>query len=292
VKGDPVRPVLTVPSSLVIRDSTSVTPRSDREQLAAALRMVETAQAHLTHQDALASLVRMAQGGRTVDEVVGAFTSCLSWLKIRRCFLALRADMCGDLQDMPTELFGPTAEAGGDDSGESTPRAATSSPLRLVLDYRDGTVHPVPPGTFPVHHLLPDELSGELTKGLLVVTALVAGDREYGHLLLERGRSEIAFEETVHADLTRALDSLFSRRALEAHAANLEIAVARRTEELGRRTEELARRTEELQSEVATRQRAEGQLHLANAELTQMAMRDGLTGIANRSAFERHLSHH
>ena len=38
--------------------------------------------------------------------------------------------------------------------------------------------------------------------------------------------------------------------------------------------------------------RAEQQLQVANSELRQTAMRDGLTGIANRAAFELHLAHH
>ena len=81
---------IAVPSRLVVRDSTSTRPRSDQEQLTDALRMVETARAYLGRKDASEGLARAMQAARTLTEVIEAFTSCLSWIKLRRCFVAIR----------------------------------------------------------------------------------------------------------------------------------------------------------------------------------------------------------
>src|SRR6185312_12112997 len=62
-------------------------------------------------------------------------------------------------------------------------------------------------------------------------------------------------------DLSRALDTIFSTEELQQHANRLESLVDQRTQ----------------------------QLQLANAELQRSVIRDGLTGIANRTAFEQQL---
>ncbi|NLT55932.1 MAG: diguanylate cyclase [Actinomycetales bacterium] len=293
IAGDPARPTVVVPSRLVVRDSTSISARSDREQLGTALHMVETARAHLAHRDASANLARTTLASRTLDDVIEALASSLNWLKLRRCFVAVRSDLCGDLRDVPTDLFTEPAPetaaereggqvgrqvAGSADGEQSTRQPRSSTPVRLLLDYRDGVTHPPPAEPFPSHQLLPDPLQGQLSEGLLLVFALVLGHREFGYLLMERHPSPLTFNETLHADLARALDAVFKQRVLEAHAASLEDTVARRTREL--------------QAEIMVRQRAERQLQLANDELRQVAMRDGLTGIANRAAFDQHLGHH
>jgi len=63
------------------------------------------------------------------------------------------------------------------------------------------------------------------------------------------------------------------------------------------RTDELLRINESLQEQIAERVRAEEHLKLAqeklretNRQLTETAVKDGLTGIANRRAFDNHLN--
>ncbi len=255
---------VVLPSTLVIRDSTSLVPRPDREQLAEALRMVGTAQSHVAHRAAAEELTRSTLSAQTLDDVIEAFASGLRWLKLRRCFITVRSDLCGDLDSVPVDLFTDQP----DSTSQPAPQAET---VRLLLDYRHGVIHPPAPEPFPAHHLLPDTLADQLLEGLLVVCSLIVGEREYGHLLIEREASERAVVEGRHVDLARALDAVFSRRALEAYAAGLA-----RTVDL--RTAELRRRTEELQA--------------SHAELRRLAMRDGLTGIANRSSLQEHLTHY
>ncbi len=266
IAGDaPPASTAIVPSTLVIRDSTSVAPRSERDQLAAALRMVETARAHMAQQDAAAGMVRSTQSSQTLDDVIEAMGSCVSWLKLRRCFVAVRADLCGDVRCLPADLL-----TGSDDE---KPSAQTDQMpvLRLLLDFHDGSVHPPPPDPYPAHRLLPEQLRDQLADGVLIALPLVVGEREYGYLLLERHHSRLAFHETLHVDLARALDTVFHRRALE---------------------ETVARRTTQLRAEITIRRQAERRLQSANTELQLMAFQDGLTGIANRAAFEQHLSRH
>jgi diguanylate cyclase (GGDEF)-like protein len=68
--------------------------------------------------------------------------------------------------------------------------------------------------------------------------------------------------EALRNDLPRTIDTVLTTQELQDHAAQLERLVAERTAELGR----------------------------ANAELRRSAMRDGLTGLANRTAFQEFLA--
>src|SRR5690349_12401055 len=76
--------------------------------------------------------------------------------------------------------------------------------------------------------------------------------------------------EALRLDVGKALKSALDTRDLQVHSARLE--------------ETVARRTRELQEEVRIRRSAEQRLQAANAELYRLAMQDGLSGIANRSA--------
>lgn len=307
--GTGERSAIVVPSRLIVRASTSTGPRAAEEQLEIALGTVAAAQASIDRQQASESLTRATLTSQTLDQVLAALVSCLSWLRIRRCFVAVRADLCGELAEMPidwpaeavddADRAGGGSSAGGDGGDDGLAGAGKTPAVRLLLDYRDGTLNAPSALPYPAHRLLPDDLQGELRHGLLSVFALVRDSREFGFMILERSPTARAFNETLNVNLSSALDAVLSRRALQAYAARLETTVGRRTDELRRRTEELSRqarelaiRTEELQAEIGTRQRAEQQLQVANDELRQAAMRDGLTGIANRAAFEQHLRHH
>ncbi|GAB7191532.1 hypothetical protein NUM3379_22400 [Kineococcus sp. NUM-3379] len=109
-------------------------------------------------------------------------------------------------------------------------------------------------GPFPVAELLPPALRGELRRGCLVVQPLSVRGREIGYVLYDEPELREHTAEVLRMDLSTRLDTIARRHELEA-------AVARRTEEL----------------------------RLANAELRRSLHLDGLTGIANRVAFDEHL---
>jgi diguanylate cyclase (GGDEF)-like protein len=150
--------------------------------------------------------------------------------------------------------------------------------VRLVMDHHSGVAHEPPPGRFPAADLLPPAREDELNRGMLVLQPLNVMDRQLGYLLYEQMTGSVRVNEAIRTDLSRTLDAIFSTQRLQDHAATLERLVARRTSEL--------------EAEVATRSRAEQDLQRVNAELQRSLMLDGPTGIANRSAFTRHLDRH
>jgi len=132
---------------------------------------------------------------------------------------------------------------------------------RLVLRYPAGHHEPADQAPFPRHQLLPESLFAELEDGVLLLQALSVAGRERGHLLYEPLADSPLLTEAVRIDLPRAVDTVLSSQEMADHAAMLERVVAERTSELER----------------------------ANAELQRSVLRDGLTGIANRVAFEQAL---
>jgi len=126
---------------------------------------------------------------------------------------------------------------------------------------------------YPAAQLLPDSLAHELASGHLFVYPLCCADGEYGLILFEAPRDWDLDHEGFSGALSAALHQQHQRAALEAHASELEAKVQRRTEQLER--------------EVDVRRRAEQALDAANQELRRLAFVDGLTGIANRAAFQQ-----
>ncbi|NLT56484.1 MAG: diguanylate cyclase [Actinomycetales bacterium] len=245
---------LVVPSRLVIRGFTYPSGASLADRLATVTDMAQEACDQLAVQDAVLGLSRHIHHCATLDEVVEVLVTQFDELGINRCFVALRED---------------AAQPSVDDHEVA---------VRLVLDYRDGRLHTPLPGPFPARLLLPVELHGELAVGALMMQPLSVAGQEFGYLLFERVGGHVKASEALHQDLSLTLEALFITDQLRNQAARLEALVSRRTREL--------------ESEVATRQRAEAELKLANDELHRLLMRDGLTRIANRSAFQRHLEHH
>ena len=134
-------------------------------------------------------------------------------------------------------------------------------PTRLVLSHRNGISEQVDHESFPRHELLPLALRGELEHGILLLQALSVGGRERGFVLFEPVADSSGLTESLRIDVPRALDTVLGAQELTDRAAMLERLVAQRTQELER----------------------------ANAELRTSAMRDGLTGLANRMAFQQYL---
>jgi len=144
----------------------------------------------------------------------------------------------------------------------ATHPTAADNPTRLVLSYRDGVTDPAATEVFPRHELLPPDLADELSSGVLLLQPLSIAGRERGYLLYEpMADASSLLTEALRIDLPRTVDTVLSSQELQDHAATLERLVARRTQ----------------------------QLEQANVELQRSVMRDGLTGIANRIAFQQYL---
>jgi diguanylate cyclase (GGDEF)-like protein len=172
-------------------------------------------------------------------------------------------DVSGALEPCLSRLGVPRCFLGIDNApavnGGTQP--GTDPPSRLILSYRDGAAEAVTGEVFPRHELLPAALRPELDRGVLLLQALSIGGRERGYLLFEPVPQSYLLTEALRIDLPRTIDTLLSSQEMKDHAAQLEDVVALRTQEL-----------EE-----------------ANAELRGFVMRDGLTGIANRIAFQQYL---
>ena len=255
IEGRSHQQAVVVPSRLVVRGSTSPAEPSVETMTEMALR----AETHLTELSAISSLSRALANGRTLEDLLSALAECLSWLGVDRFFVV---------------VYVPDAAAGADGAAEVEEEVHA----RLVFDYRHGQVHPASAGTFPTHRILPDELLPELDEGLLAMQPLEMAGQEIGYMLFDRTRGTITTSEIFQVNISRTLDAVLSALQLADHAANLEGLVERRTREL--------------EVEVRTRRAAEQQLQHANAELQKQAMVDGLTGIANRTAFQQHLERH
>jgi len=127
-------------------------------------------------------------------------------------------------------------------------------------------------GPFPSATLLPDDLAGELRCGSLVLQSLAVSGEELGYVLFEQAVFDGMTAEVLRLDLSRTLDGIARNQQLADHAEDLERLVAERTRQL--------------EHEVVVRRRAEADLTALNAELRASLHLDGLTGIANRVAFD------
>ena len=150
----------------------------------------------------------------------------------------------------------------------------------LALSYHDGRFDDVDAEQpFDLTDLLPGHLAEQLVTGTLSAQPLAVDGDELGYLLIDQAmRPEDFAGDVLRTDLSRALHGIRGTQLLTRHAEELEGLVARRTEELER--------------EVATRRRAEEALSALNTDLRASLHRDGLTGIANRAAFDDALTMH
>jgi diguanylate cyclase (GGDEF)-like protein len=140
---------------------------------------------------------------------------------------------------------------------------------RLGLAHPRRSLDELDLATFPVVDVLPPELADELSRGTLLAQSLTVPSHELGYVLYEQAPLHDHTTEVLRLDLSRALNGISRHLELEGV---------------------VTRRTEQLRSEIAVRQRTEAALHVANAELRRSLHRDGLTGIANRIAFDTHLA--
>lgn len=251
---------VVVPSRLIIRGSTAPVGSEPFRDVEEAVRIAIADKEQLAAQDASIALSDALNYCWTVEQVVEVIASHLHRLGVARCFLALH-----ERRHDATDAAGTAA------------RVVTEE-ARIVLAYRNGERITPPPHPVPSHRLLPPELARELDDGMLVLQPLAVLDRPLGYLLFDQTTGSARVTSLMRTELSRAIDAVLTTRDLKAHAHMLEQVVDRRTREL--------------QAEVVTRQRAERELQRANAVLQRSAMLDGLTQIANRTAFDEQLERH
>ena len=227
------------------------------------------------------SLVRRASTGRGSSQETGSDTALLraqiasldSTLTVSRGFRA-----CESTQEVIEQLAAslPRLQIS---RAFLVLRAENSRAARgvVALAHHDGVFEDVTGATpFDLQDLLPVSLAGHLQQGSLTVEPLTAGPEELGYLLIDQPLcGDGMVSEVLRTDLNRTLSAIRSTGRLVQHADELERLVAERTRQL--------------ETEIATRRRAENDLRALNDALRISLHRDGLTGIANRSAFEESL---
>jgi diguanylate cyclase (GGDEF)-like protein len=253
---------VVVPPRLIRRGTTS---EADAIDLAAASRLVHLGMAA---RSTTLGVNRALMRCETVDEVAGVLSDCADRLEVRTLALVV-------LDNPPTaDAPGPSRGVLDDEPapGDRSPVRAGGTNARVALLIRDGRPVPAPTAAFEPRRILPDELVPLIGTGLTVLHPLEVPGNEIGYVLSDLPpRGDSVLVELLSLDLGRSLAGVMSRARIAEHAATLEQVVARRTREL---------------------QKANAGLRLVNAGLQRSLMLDGLTGVANRRAFQRHLDAH
>ena len=225
---------------------------------------------HMTAMDIAIQVSRTLMASQSVPDLVDRLGWGLFRLEAARAFLVLRTD-------------------------DPEPRGV------LRLAFHDGQVQPLPDEeAFALEAILPARLAEHLERGWLMTQPLQSGDQELGYLLFDQplGTGSLV-TDSVGLDLSRALDAIRYTAQLADHAGRLEELVAERTRQLEselvtRRAaeERLSQSNADLQVQITNRQLAETELRRVNRELHSLLSVDGLTGVANRAAFDEALALH
>jgi diguanylate cyclase (GGDEF)-like protein len=251
---------VVVPARPVPRRSTARTPEPGDTR--GAVHMARAANTEVAALDAIIELNRAMMTCTALEQVVTELTARLDRLGMARCFVVMYGSEDGPrLLDPATEDQERRRDLG-----------------RVVLAHAYGTPRPFDPGPFPTGEVLPGPLADEFGSGTLVVQPLSVPEGDLGYALFEQERNLVNSSEVLRMDLSRTLHAVATAKQLAEHAATLE--------------RQVAQRTRQLSAEVANRQRAEHELQRMNDELQRSLMLDGLTRIANRVAFQRHLEQH
>jgi diguanylate cyclase (GGDEF)-like protein len=183
---------------------------------------------------------------------------------------------CHTVDDVLRELSASIPQLGlrrcflvlNSDSVDGTPTRA-----RLVLVHLDNTTVLTPDAdSFDLLGTAPQELIDASGHGYLMLQPLNVGGDDLGYVLFEPNQSNRLVGEVLRMDLGRALDTV--------------LRIERRTDVLEGL---VSARTQQLREQVAIRVRAEDHLRRANHELSRLSKSDGLTMIANRTAFDEYL---
>jgi diguanylate cyclase (GGDEF)-like protein len=143
----------------------------------------------------------------------------------------------------------------------------------VVLSHIDGTTTTGTDGHFDLRGILPQPLYHHLAESCLMLQPLSVEGSDLGYVLFEQAAPDRFVWEQLRMDLSRAISTLQQNRRNERALERL-----------------VAVRTAQLEAEVANRTRAERELRLVNQDLMRLTNLDGLTNIANRSAFDRYLT--
>jgi diguanylate cyclase (GGDEF)-like protein len=274
------------PVTLVRRGSTALaapTPGGRDGAAEAGGRDWDFVWTRLTALDTAVEVSRSLLSCRTLGELLERLGEDLERLQVIRAFLVLRRD------------------ASDDASGDRSDGAPDDGAARgvVALAYVDGRLHDVSAETpFDLAEILPAHLAGHLDTGVLTLQPLAIGADELGYLLLDQPLKAAALvTDSLGMDLSRALDSIRTAERLAHHAEDLEQLVAERTRQL---EAELRTRREaedrlnsvnaDLQVQIDNREAAEAELRRLNEELHALLSVDGLTGVANRLAFDEALA--
>lgn len=221
-------------------------------------------------------LIRRASTGvgeLTVDQLLPISEAALTRTNLHENVLQVSIDManCSCVEDLAAVLRSSLPEAKiarcflALDPSEMAGSFGHAGPgehqAALAFAYQDGRSEPPPEDAFPRHRLLPPSLRAELGTGNLVLQALSVEGRERGHLVYEMPDGYSPLAEMIRLELPRVVDTILSSQELHRYASALERMVAERTREL----------------------------ETANEALQRSVMLDGLTGVANRKAFDQSL---
>ncbi len=251
VLGEIPEPEFVLASRLIVRGSTGVVDQDPVEEFDSVVALARAAQRQLAEQDTLLAFNQaMMRCASTADLVEALVSTHLERLSINRCVLALYQ---------------------WDDETEPGRHLSTNaSRARLLLDYRNGVARPVPAESVAIY----DVVHKELHDDAMVFQPLSITGRPLGYVLFNHSQELAGLPEALRIDLSRTLGAVLAADELTEYAQTLE--------------ERVEERTAELKKEVSTRRRAEAELNRLNAGLQRSLMIDGLTGISNRTAFERH----
>jgi len=259
---------VVVPSRALLRGTSARVDQIPSEQLSQAIATARAVHDEFTQRYPLQAIHTALARALTLDDVVAPLTRNLPRVGVRRCFVAIR-DPVG------TDVLLPAPAAVGTRPPE-TADTPDETPMRLVLVLRQDQAHPPDDGCFPASALLPEQLAPQLCRDTLFLLPIWVPGAEVGHVLYEQPTGPLGLVWTLRVDLTQALDAHRNDLRLQERAATLQRVVAERTHQL--------------ESEVAIRRQAEHALQGANTELRRLVRQDGLTGIANRAAFEEYLA--
>jgi diguanylate cyclase (GGDEF)-like protein len=211
------------------------------------------------------------QADLKIDNVLAVARGLQAQLAQQESALQVGLDManCRSVDDVVVALEALLAHVGarrcflGLDEGSALGLPAVHSADRstaLSFCYRDGAQE-VPDEVFPRYQLLPSSLRSELDMGGMLLQPLAIEGRERGYVLYGINTRSPLLADVLRIELARTIDTVLGSQEQKDRASDLERLVAMRT----------------------------GQLEEANVTLRRLAMRDGLTGIANRAAFDDYL---
>jgi diguanylate cyclase (GGDEF)-like protein len=214
--------------------------------------------------DTALAMNRTFNGVRTIREAMKVLADALPRLYVERCLVVLHQNCDSTASDST--------------ASDSTARDSTAGHRhdRAVLRYAPGSIELDEVAEFPsITECLYDAPGPSGRANPVIVQPLTAGDTALGYVAFTQQDPERYTAEVLRLDLSRTLEMIERRQEVARYATELEAVVTARTRALN--------------TEISTRIKVEDDLRIVNAELRRLLHVDGLTRIANRSAFDKHL---